>query len=82
MYSHEYTQIWGQGIKFLGYLLFFLSFSLKQPKIVNFIKFGPQDHRAGLNGLIMFDKKQKSCMKCIHLVTYDGSYTTEKLFTK
>ena len=41
LYSYEYTQNWGQGIKFLAYPLFFLSFSLKQPKTVNFIKFVP-----------------------------------------
>ena len=31
--------------------------------------------------LIMFHKKQKSCVKCIHLVTDDGLYDRKALYT-
>ena len=34
------------------------------------------------SGQLMFDKKQKSCVKRIRVVTDDGLYTTEKLFTQ
>ena len=30
----------------------------------------------------MFDKKQKSCVKRIHLVTDDGLYDNRKAFTQ
>ena len=29
----------------------------------------------------MFDKKQKSCVKCIHLVTDDGLYDQKVFYT-
>ena len=29
----------------------------------------------------MFDKKQKSCVKCIHLVTDDGIYDRKAFYT-
>ena len=29
----------------------------------------------------MFDKKQKSCVKCIHLVTDDGLYDEKAFYT-
>ena len=31
--------------------------------------------------LIMFDKKQKCCVKCIHLVTDDGLYNRKAFYT-
>ena len=30
---------------------------------------------------LMFDKKQKSCVKCIHLVTDDGIYDRKAFYT-